>query len=59
MRLRSIRVILGMSAVEGNSQSFRAEIGALGASAPKSYWRCCSMYCLTISNGAPPQDAAK
>lgn len=24
-----------------------------------SYFRCCSMYCFTISNGAPPQDAAK
>ena len=21
--------------------------------------RCCSMYCFTISSGAPPQDAAK
>lgn len=38
---------------------FKAGIGTLGGSAPKSYRRCCSMYCVTISNGAPPQDAAQ
>jgi hypothetical protein len=38
---------------------FRAGIGVLGASAPKCQRRCCSMYCLTISKGAPPQDATK